>query len=86
MMGVIKDIAAIPNIGLKENHTMSTQNAYHFLERDQHLNFSLDIYQFSLPNTLKKKSKTDSCVCYLVFTNRQILFTNNPAAMAHNFS
>ena len=39
MMGIIKDIAAIPNIGLKENHTMSTQNAYHFLERDQHLNF-----------------------------------------------
>lgn len=83
-MGIIKDIAAIPNIGLKENHTMSTQNAYHFLERDQHLNFSLDIDQFSLPSTLKKLS-IDSCVCYLVFTNWQILSTNNPAAMGHNF-
>jgi len=55
MMGVIKDIAAIPNIGLKENHTMSTQNAYHFLEHYQHLNFSLDIDQFSLPSTQIKK-------------------------------
>lgn len=83
-MGVIKDIAAIPNIGLKENHTMSTQNAYHFLEHYQHLNFSLDIDQFSLPSTLKKNSNID-CVCYLVFTNWQILSVNNTAAMGHNF-
>ena len=61
---------------------MSTQNAYHFLERDQHLNFSLDIDQFSLPSTLKKKNEILTAV---VFTNWQILSINNPAAMGHNF-
>lgn len=39
-MGVINDIAAIPNIGLKENHIISTQNACHF----RHFSRAINIY------------------------------------------